>query len=137
MNAETRAEERRRPLDGTHVQRYVVLFLWLFVGFFYASMITQWIRANRQNEQFGKSMQHVIQVGGLENRSTTEIRALLLVRADEFSVPIRGDEIHFRGAGPTLKAALHYEADITIPLLNHPVYRMKFDHEAAYTPPNQ
>jgi hypothetical protein len=136
MSAEARTHDSRPAISEVSVQRYVVLFLWLFIGVFYASLITQWIHLNRQDDRFAQSMERIIQLGGTDNRPTKEVRALLLVRADELSIPIRGDEIHIRGGGLTLRATLHYEAEIKMPVINQSIYRMQFEHDVAFKQPN-
>ena len=58
----------------------------------------------------------------------------MLIRAEEFSIPIREDDIHISGIGTNLKVNLRYESDITMPILNQKVYRLKFFHDLTYKP---
>ena len=130
MDNETTSPQRAAPL-----KHYAGLCLWMFVGFLYLSLMSQWVSFSRHDHQFKESMQRAIQLAATEQRSGKELRALLLIRAEEFSIPIRGDEIHITGAGTNLKVNLRYESDITMPILNQTLYRMKFGHDLTYKPP--
>jgi hypothetical protein len=49
----------------------------------------------------------------------------------DLSLPVQGDEIQINGNGEMLRAAVHYKADISLPIVNRPVYRMSFQHNRA------
>ncbi len=115
---------------------YAVFCLWMFVGFLYLSLMSQWVNFSGHDKQFKQSMQRAIQLAATEQRPDKELRALLLIRAEEFSIPIRGDEIHISGTGTNLKVNLRYETDINMPIVNQTLYRMKFDHDLTYLPPH-
>ncbi|HYR91413.1 MAG TPA: hypothetical protein VE422_45580 [Terriglobia bacterium] len=121
---------------GRHLRRYLVLALWVVAGTIYAHMVFQWIEISSKDREFARSMQHAIQLVGMENRPSKDLRALLLVRAEAFSIPIRGNEILINGKGETLEVSLRYEADITFPLLDKAIYRMMFNHQVRFRPPN-
>ena len=120
---------------GSPLQRYAALCLWMFIGFVYLSLMSQWITFSRHDNQFAQSMQRAVQIAATEQRPAKELRTLLLVRAEELSIPIRGDDIHISGGGATLRVNLHYEAAISMPILNQTLYRMKFGHDLTYLPP--
>jgi hypothetical protein len=119
---------------GSPFQRYALLCLWMFIGFVYLSLMSQWITFSTHDKQFAQSMQRSIQIAATEQRPARELRALLLIRAEELSIPIRGDEIHISGAGSTLRVNLRYNADISMPILNQTLYRMKFGHDLTFEP---
>jgi hypothetical protein len=114
---------------------YFIIFLWIFIAVLYFSFVRQWVTVKANDKLFADYFSHVIQVAASEQRPTREIRALILTKAQDLSLPIRGDEISITGSGQTLRAAVHYNADISMPIVNHSVYRMRFDHDLAYGPP--
>ena len=76
----------------------------------------------------------MIQVAANEQLPAKEVRALVLIRAGDLLVPVHDDEIQITGKGVTLRAAVHYKVDISLPIVNQPVYRMRFDHDSAFRP---
>jgi hypothetical protein len=112
----------------SRAQRYIVLFLWTCLGFAYVALISQWVTVSRRDKQFTEYMSSVIRSSAAGQRSAKEIRALLLIKAEDLSLPVHGDKIQISGSGETLKATVQYTADISMPIVNQPVYRMKFDH---------
>jgi hypothetical protein len=129
MNNHTEGFEKPVTLL-THRQsaRFAAVVIWSLVGILYGPMINQWLEMNRHDQQFVESIQDVLQVAGKEHRSTIEVRALLLARAKELSVPIRSDGILIRGKADNPKVKIHYDAGITVPILNWPAYYFSFNH---------
>jgi hypothetical protein len=105
------------------------VFLWVFLGFLYVSVLSQWITANNRDKLFIAYIDHVLQSAANEQRSASDIRALILLKAGDLSLPLDGDEIQINGRGNTLRAAVRYKADISLPIVNQPVYRMWFQHD--------
>jgi hypothetical protein len=137
MNTQTGVSREPVVLDpGKLIRRYLIVCLWFIAGAVYANLTYQWVTIRSADKEFARSMQHAVQVAGVENRPARELRALLLVRAEGLSVPIRGDEILISGGENSLRATLHYEAHINLPILNKTVYRMSFDHDVRFKPPN-
>jgi len=136
----TRAEVSKQDevtLDvGKHLRRYAILCLWLVAGVVYTHMVVQWIGIKSNDKEFVRSVQHSVQLVGTENRPTKDLRALLLVRAESFSIPIHGDDILINGKEDTLSVSLHYDAYITLPVLNKSVYKMSFNHQVGFRLPN-
>ena len=112
-------------------QHYVAMFAWLFLGFMYVSLISQWLTVTRRDQMFTSYTDRVIQVAANEQRPAKEVRALLLIKAEDLSLPVQGNGVQITGKGQTLRAAVHYTADISMPIVNQPVYRMRFDHDLA------
>ena len=110
-------------------QRYLAAFAWLFLGFMYVSLISQWLTVNRRDQLFAAYTDRVIQVAANEQRPAQEVRALLLIKAEDLSLPLQGNDVQISGKGQTLRATVHYKADISMPIVNQPVYRMRFDHD--------
>jgi hypothetical protein len=131
MNNQTAASEHAGTLRTTKQSRRFagVVTWWLLVGIMYGPMINQWIEMKTHDQQFAKSMQDVVQVAAKERRSTNELRALLLVRARELSIPIRSDAILISGNADMPRVRVYYDAGITVPILNWPAYFFRFNHD--------
>jgi|ERR1051326_3606070 hypothetical protein len=111
-------------------RQYYALFLWLLVGFFFASLIGQWITIDMRDKAFAQYIDHVIQVAANQQRPAKEARALILIKAEDLSLPVRGDGVQINGNGQTLRATVNYKADIMMPIVNQPVYRISLRHES-------
>lgn len=118
--------------EGT---KRLVFLVWLLVAFFYFYLSWDYIRASMNDKQFGDYLQYVVQIAGPESRPVKEIRALILVRADELSLPIRGEQITILGGGDSLRISVSYDVNIEIPLLQRQIYTKKFEHDVRYHPP--
>ena len=117
---------------ATPGRKRLVLLVWILVAFFYFYLSYNYIRANMNDRQFADYLQYVVQIAGGENRPAKEIRALILVKAEELSLPIRGEQITIRGGGDSLNVSVNYDVDIEIPLLQRQIYTKKFEHVAKY-----
>ena len=120
---------------ASHAQRYVAMFLWMFLGFLYVFLISQWLTVSNRDRLFTEYIDHVIQVAANEQRPAKEVRTLILIKAEDLFLPVQEDEIQITGKGLALRAAVHYKVDISLPIVNQPVYRMRFDHDRALGPP--
>ena len=116
---------------SAHAKR-TVLFLWILVAFFYFYLSYNYIRTNMDDKQFEDYLQYVVRVAGDGRRSAKEIRALILVKADELSLPLRGEQIAIHGSGDTLSLDVGYDVDIEIPLLQRQIYTKRFEHKVKY-----
>src|SRR5207244_11536643 len=117
---------------ATPGMKRLVLLVWILVAFFYFYLSYNYIRTNITDRQFADYLQYVVQIAGGENRPAKEIRALILVKAEELSLPIRGEQITIRGGGDSLNVSVNYDVDIEIPLLQRQIYTKKFEHLAKY-----
>jgi hypothetical protein len=109
-----------------------VLLLWLLVAFFYFYLSYDYIRATMNDKQFTDYLQYVVQIAGAERRPAKEIRALLLVKAEELSIPLKGEQITVMGAGDSLNVVVNYDVDIDVPLIQRQIYRKTFEHKVQY-----
>jgi hypothetical protein len=116
---------------GPHLKRLVFL-VWLLIAVFYFFLSYRYIRASMADRQFGDYLQYVVQIAGNENRPSKEVRALILVRAQELSLPIRGEQISILGGGPTLDVSVDYIVDIDAPVVHSPIYSKRFEHRVKY-----
>jgi hypothetical protein len=113
-------------------RKRLVLLTWILVAFFYFYLSYDYIRASMNDRAFGEYLQYVVQIAGTDNRPAKEIRSLILVKAEELGVPVRGDEISVLGGGESLQVRLGYEVDIEIPLFERTVYTKEFQHTIRY-----
>jgi hypothetical protein len=113
----------------------LVFLVWLLVAFFYFYLSWDYIRANMNDKQFADYLQYVVQIAAPEYRPTKEIRALILVKAEELSLPIRGEQITILGGGDNLNISVSYDVNIDIPLIQRQIYTKRFEHFVKYHPP--
>ena len=114
----------------------LALLFWVLVAFFYFWLSYDFVRISMNDDSFDEYLVHVVQLAGNEHRSPKEIRALLMVKAEELELPIQGNQITILGAGESLKVAVNYEVDIKVPVLASGVYRKLFQHNVGYARPN-
>jgi len=122
------------PVDNPGTKRLVFL-LWIMVAFFYFYLSYDYIRVMKHDQQFADYLHHVVQIAGTEERPPKEIRALLLVRAEQLSLPIRGEQIAVAGGGQSLSVSVKYDVDIEIPLVQREIYTRRFEHKARFQGP--
>ncbi len=101
-------------------KKRVALLLWLLVAFFYFYLSYDY---------------DIVQIAGNEHKPAKEVRTLLLVKAEELSLPIHEEQITILGSGDNLKVTVSYEVDIEFPLLETEVYAKKIEHAAKYQTP--
>src|SRR5262245_33257997 len=107
----------------------LVLLTWLLVGFFYFYLSWGYIRVTMDDQQFAQYLQYVVNVAGGEERPAKEIRALILVKAEQLNLPVHGgDQIIITGVGRTLNVRVNYAVDIDIPVLQSTVYTKQINH---------
>jgi hypothetical protein len=113
----------------------LVLLVWILVAFFYFYLSIDYIRVEMNDDKLVDYVRYVVQLGGSENRNAREIRALLLVKADELGIPLKSSEIQIQGSGQNLKIALAYEMDIDIPIFKRGFYHKRYEHNLSYRQP--
>jgi hypothetical protein len=67
-----------------------------------------------------------------EHRPVKEVRTLVLSKADELKIDLRGDQVGISGFGTTLKITVNYEVDINLPVVHRAIYHKVFEHSATY-----
>ena len=110
----------------------IVLLLWVLVAFFYFYLSYDYIRVSTHDRQFEDYLQYVVQIAGTEHRPAKEVRALLLVKAEELSLPIQGEDITILGGGESLNVTVGYDIDIDIPVLQRQIYSKHYEHKVKY-----
>ena len=89
------------------------------------------------DQQFAEYLQYVVNVAGSEERPAKEIRALILVKAEQLDLPVRGDQITIQGVGRTLNVRVNYNVDIDVPVLQSTVYTKQINHFVQYQTGNR
>jgi len=107
----------------------LVLLLWVLAAVFYFYLSYDYVQVSTNDRQFEDYLQYVVQIAGTEHRPNKEIRALLLVKAEELSLPVRGEQITIMGSGESLNVAVDYNVDVDIPLLQREIYTKHFEHK--------
>ena|SRR2546426_87792 len=118
---------------GPNTKR-LVLLSWILVAVFYFYLSYDYIRASMNDRKFTDYVQFVVQTAGNENRSAREIRTLILLKAQELSLPVRADQIGIRGSGRNLNVIIDYDVDIEVPLIQTQIYTKKFEHQVKWEP---
>lgn len=113
----------------------LVLLVWVLVAGLYFYLSYDYIRIERNDEKLADYVRYVVQLAGNESHAPREIRALVLVRADELGIHLKSDQIKIKGSGHELKVSLAYEMDIDIPVLHQGFYRKHYAHDISYRQP--
>jgi hypothetical protein len=119
-------------IKGGAASKRLVLLLWILVAFYYFYISYDYIRVTMNDQEFGDYVRRVVQLAGTDQRPPREVRALLLDKAAELSLPVRGDQIEVRGRGSSLNVKIAYDVDIEIPVLDRSVYTKRFEHNGGY-----
>ena len=112
--------------------RLIVLILWILLAAFYFSLAYDYIVASNRDKEFNEYLSYIVEVCGDDRRPTKEVRTLVLSRAEELRIGLRGDQVAVSGFGQTLKISVSYMVDINMPFFGQSIYRKVFQHETAY-----
>lgn len=112
--------------------RRLILLAWILLAFFYGSLTYDYIAAGNKDKELEAYLHYVVQVCGDDHRPSKEVRALVLVKADELKLPLHGEQVSITGNGPTLKVAVSYSVDFVLPVIKRRIYQKVYPHEAAY-----
>ena len=112
--------------------RLIVLMLWVLLAAFYFSLAYDYIIASNKDKELDTYLQYIVEVCGDDHRPNKEVRTLVLNRAEELKISLRGDQVAVSGSGQTLKISVSYMVDINMPILRQSIYRKVFQHETTY-----
>ena len=121
--------------SNANAKRLVLLF-WILVLIFYFYLSYDYIRIQMNDDKFADALQHIVQVAGNESRTNKDIRTLVLVRADELGLPVRGDQIAIMGSGHSLNIVVGYDINIDVPIFRKGFYSKHYDHKVVYRQAN-
>ena len=116
-------------------KKRLVLLLWSLVAAFYFYLSFDYIRIEMNDDKLANYVNYVVQLAGNENHTPREIRALLLVRADELGISLRTDQIKIKGTGRELKVSVEYDMNVEVPVFNRGFYRKHYSHNISYRQP--
>src|SRR5262249_35366904 len=120
------------PIVVTANTKRLVLMLWVLVAFFYFYLSYDYIQVTMSDRQFTDYLQYVVQIAGNEHRPAKEIRELVLVKAEQLSLPVDGSGITVLGGGDSLNVGVNYDVDIDTPLIQRQIYTKHFKHNIKY-----
>ena len=112
--------------------RLVVLALWILLAYFYSSLAYEYIVASNKDKKLDEYIQYLVVLAGDDHRPTKEVRSLVVSKAEELQLPVRGDQVTVLGGGQTLKISVSFVVDINMPVLRRSIYKKVFQNEAAY-----
>lgn len=115
------------------IERYISTSIWLFVAGVFFSLAGQWIIFSSDDRAFSEYTAGLLQRAAVDHRNNQEIRTLLLVKAEELSIPLRSDQIAIKRDRESIRTVIDYDTDIKIPIVNRVLYRMAFSHDLRYT----
>jgi hypothetical protein len=113
----------------------LVLLLWVLVAFFYFYLSYDYIRVTMNDRAFADYLQRLVQVAGIERRSATDVRDLVLVKAEELSVPLHREQVLIRSGLDSLDISVNYDVQIDVPVLQRVIYTKQFEHKVKYQSP--
>lgn len=113
----------------TQIQRGVAILTWSFLSFLYICLISQWLTISSRDRLFKQYIANSIQIAAKEHHPLKELRAQLLIKAADLSLPIQADEVDVTSIGKTVRAVVRYKADIFMPIVNKPIYQMSLNHD--------
>ena len=125
---------RSESTQPSPARRYVTLCLWLVVVLMFFSLAKQWIVLTSSDKEFTEYVGSVLRRAAIDHRPAKEIRTLLLVKAEQLSIPVSEGRIDVTGQGQTLGTVIAYHREIKVPMLGGPLYRMEFRHNLSYEP---
>ena len=125
---------RSESTQPSPARRYVTLCLWLVVVLMFFSLAKQWIVLTSSDKEFTEYVESVLRRAAIDHRPAKEIRTLLLVKAEQLSIPVSEERIDVTGQGQTLGTVIAYDREIKVPMLGGPLYRMEFRHNLSYEP---
>jgi hypothetical protein len=114
-----------------NAKRLVVLF-WVVVAFYYFAVAYDYISKEMKNDRLADYAQKIVQLAGNETRTPKEVRALLMVKADELRIPLEPSQIQVLGSGASLKVTFEYDVTLTIPIFNRGFYSKHYEHNVSY-----
>jgi hypothetical protein len=112
--------------------RYARLLMWFTISATYILLMGRWVSLTMHDRAFADYLGHVVDSAAVEQRPAKEVRALLMAKAEDLSLPVQEQGIQITGGGESLRAVVRYEADLILPVLDRSVYRFGFEHDLSY-----
>jgi hypothetical protein len=117
------------------LKSYVTLGLWLIPAFVFLSLGKQWVVFTSADKQLTEYADNLERQGAIQHRPAKDIRMLVMMKAEQLSIPVQDDQITVTGQGETLRTIIAYDAEIRIPVVDRVLYRMEFNHNLGFSSP--
>jgi hypothetical protein len=117
------------------LKSYTALGLWLVLAFVFLSLGKQWVVFTSADKQLTEYADTLERQGALQHRPAKDIRALVMMKAEQLSIPAQDDQITVTGQGETLRTIIAYDAEFRIPVVDRVLYRMEFNHNLGLPAP--
>jgi hypothetical protein len=114
---------------------YIALCWWLVVAFVFLSLGKQWVVFTSADKQLTEYADNLERQAALQHRPAKDIRTLVMMKAEQLSIPAQDDQITVTGQGETLRTIIAYDAEIRIPVVDRVLYRMEFNHNLGLPAP--
>ena len=118
------------------VNAKVALLIWALVAFPFFYLSYDYVQISMHDKQFVDYVQFVVQLAGTEGRTAKDIKELLLVKAEQLSIPMKNDQIEIKGGGQSLNVVVKYDVDIDFPLIQRQIYTKAFAHDVKFISPH-
>jgi hypothetical protein len=115
------------------IKSYIALSLWLILAFVFLSLGRQWILFTSTDKQLTDYVATLERQAALHQRTASDIRALVLLKVQQLSIPVQEDRISVSGQGESLRTIIAYNEDIRIPVVDRVLYRIEFNHNLGLT----
>ncbi len=110
----------------------LVFLLWLLVAIFYTYLASDYVQVVMRDDEFAQYLQVSVQLVGAQDRTSRELRQLVMAKARELEIPIDPDRLEISGQRQTLRLNVSYEVGIAIPLLSEAGYQKAFEHDVGF-----
>jgi SOS response regulatory protein OraA/RecX len=110
----------------------LVFLLWLLVAIFYTYLASDYVQVVMRDDEFAQYLQVSVQLVGAQDRTSRELRQLVMAKARELEIPIDPERVQISGERQTLRLNVGYEVDIAIPLISEAGYQKDFEHEVSF-----
>jgi len=124
----------QESLSHTSSQRYIALSVWVVVFAIFSSLAWQWIALNSSDKELTEYVEGLVRRSAFDRRSAKEIRDLVLLKAEQLSIPMPEQAVNVSGQGESLQTTFTYDTVINVPILRHELYRMEFTHQVRFKP---
>jgi hypothetical protein len=111
-----------------YLKSYMTLGFWLVIAFVFVSLGKQWVVLTTADKQLTEYVDNLESQAALQQRAAKDVRTLVVLKAEELSIPAQDDRITVTGQGETLRTNIAYDAEIRIPVVDRVLYRMEFNH---------
>lgn len=129
------AKPNPTPRRPNWTREYFIVGGWLLVVLLFGSIMRQWVSISSSDRQFTEYAEGLLQQAVIDHRTTRDIRTLLLLKAEELSIPLLPERISISVDTGRMRTIMSYDTQIRIPFIDRVLYRMQFHHNINTTDP--